>query len=76
MPRPLWQLLIDFDDPAKTRTFSCEECFTLLDYYAERLAAGPQPDSLPAWLQQRLVHCPSCQSQFADWVGKLERTEE
>lgn len=54
MTKALWQLLID--DPAD---LDCEECFAVMEYYAELLQQGGR--RLLPRIKRRLARCPSCQ---------------
>ncbi len=72
--RPLWQLLIDFYNPAATRRLSCEECFIVLDFLAEQLASDSHPEALQPLIKQKLAGCPNCQSKFVDWIKQMEST--
>jgi len=52
--RPLWQLLLD--DPSD---LTCDECFAVMEYYAEMLAKG-RIDLLPE-IMEHLKGCPDCE---------------
>jgi hypothetical protein len=73
MARPLWQLLIDFRDSQKAQALSCDECFTILEFYADQLASGVDPHALQPAIKRNLTHCPDCPAKFADWLSRLER---
>jgi hypothetical protein len=51
MVRELWQLLLE--DPSN---LTCDECFSVMEYYAELLAEGGT-DCLPEVIE-RLKECP------------------
>jgi len=53
MTRPLWQLLLE--EPSQ---LSCDECFAVMEYYAEILAQGGA--ALLPQIMQHLAGCPSC----------------
>lgn len=60
MNRPLWQLLLLVNDAGATVDLSCVECFALLEYEADLLAAGADPaESAPVpattWHSVRVV---------------------
>jgi len=46
MAHSLWQLLIKAINPEEELHLTCEECFVLLEYDAELLAAGAQKEQL------------------------------
>jgi hypothetical protein len=56
MPRALWQLLLE-----DSSDLTCEECFALMEYYAETLTSG-RVDLLPEILEH-LEGCPDCELQ-------------
>ena len=64
MERPLWQLLLD--DPSD---LTCDECFALMEYYAEVLTTGGV-ELLPKVLEH-LRRCPSCQAQHREALERL-----
>ena len=72
MARPLWQLLIDSKSLQKDKGITCEECFMVLEYYADQLAAGADPDTLHQPVLSHLARCPDCRSKFAIWLEQLE----
>ncbi len=71
MTRPLWQLLVGFNEAQKAQKLSCDECFSILEYYAEQLASGADPAILQPSIKQHLAHCPNCRSKFAAWISRL-----
>jgi hypothetical protein len=54
--RPLWQLLSE--DPSD---LTCDECFAVMEYYAEVLARGG--DRLLPKVLEHLRRCPSCEAR-------------
>ena len=68
--RPLWQLLSE--DPS---TLTCDECFAVIEYYADVLASVG-PDLLPKVLAH-LRGCPSCRAKHREALRCLmeSRTE-
>jgi hypothetical protein len=64
MVRPLWQLLLE--DPSD---LTCEECFAMIEYYAEMLARG-KVDLLPSVIEH-LKRCPSCKAQYRKALRSL-----
>jgi hypothetical protein len=64
MPRALWQLLLD--DPAD---LNCDECFAVMEYYAEVLARGGF-DLLPEIIEH-LERCPDCRLQHREALRRL-----
>jgi hypothetical protein len=64
MARPLWQLLLE-----KSSDLNCDECFAVMEYYAELLAGG-NPDLLPQILKH-LEGCPNCELQHREALLRL-----
>jgi hypothetical protein len=64
MVRPLWKLVLE--DPS---SLTCEECFALMEYYAEVLTRGDS-SILPKVLDH-LKRCPYCASQHREALRRL-----
>ncbi len=64
MVRPLWQLLLE--DPSD---LTCDECFSVMEYYAELLAKG-STDRLPEVIE-RLKECLPCEVQHREELRHL-----
>ncbi len=72
MARPLWQLLIELKSHQKDSRISCEECFMVLEYYADQLTAGADPKALHQPVLNHLARCPDCRAKFAIWLQQME----
>jgi hypothetical protein len=68
MVRPLWQLMLE--DPS---SLACDECFALMEYYAEVLARGGT-SVLPKVLDH-LEKCPYCASEHREALRRLAASE-
>jgi hypothetical protein len=66
MARPLWQLLLE--DPSD---LTCEECFAVMEYYAEVLAMGST--DLLRGVIEHLKECPDCRLQHREALRHLRR---
>ncbi len=77
MSRPLWQLLLEVrKDATPQRPFTCDECFTVLEYLAEAFSqetAVAQQDQLHEAIKQHLAVCPDCQMHYQ---ARLEAMEQ
>ncbi len=71
--RPLWQLLLLTSVSRKSAKLSCEECFALLEYDADLLAAGATPDKLRPSVSRHLSLCTQCQAKFDSWIKTLSK---
>ena len=69
---PLWQLLMLVNDHNETVQLSCDECFALLEYDADLLAAGADPDELRQVIEQHLALCSECRADINMRIKKLE----
>lgn len=66
--RPLWQLLLLTRDPTEFVQLSCEECFALLEYDADLLAAGVPREDVRLAANRHLALCKACQKQIDKWI--------
>ena len=73
--RPLWQLLLLARDSKEAIPLTCEECFGLLEYDAELLAAGANFAEIRAIVDRHLELCSSCKAQLGKWLEKLAGEE-
>jgi hypothetical protein len=64
MVRPLWQLLLE--DPSD---LTCDECFSMMEYYAELLAKGNA--DLLSEVIEHLKECPPCEVQHREKLRHL-----
>lgn len=72
MNRPLWQLL-NLSYASKVEApLSCEECFLVLEYYADRFEAGQPPDALQAAVREHLARCDDCRQRMESWIDALQ----
>jgi len=68
----LWQLILLTRDTKKDVQLTCEECFSLLEYDADCLAAGADLAEIRPIVSHHLALCSSCRNQLDDWLEKLE----
>jgi hypothetical protein len=64
MVRPVWQLLLE-----DSSDLTCDECFAVMEYYAELLAEG-STDLLPEVIEH-LRACPPCEVQHREELRHL-----
>ncbi len=74
--RPLWRLLVLTSEPKKSVQLTCEECFALLEYDADLLAAGAALDEVRPAVIHHLSLCSACQAKFDSWLENLEGDAE
>ena len=70
---PLWRLLVSASNPEDDAALTCEECFAVLEYYADEVADGANPDKLRRMARRHLEHCPDCRERFTEWLQEAER---
>ncbi len=64
MAPPLWQLLL-----RESSGLNCDECFAVMEYYAEKLAVGGA-DLLP-----KVQDCPDCEVNYREALHRLEMNQ-
>lgn len=69
MREALWQLL-----QKEPSTLTCDECFAVMEYYAELLARGGV-DLLPE-IMKHLEGCPSCRLEHRAALQRLVSVQE
>jgi hypothetical protein len=69
MTEALWKLLQE--EPS---ALSCDECFAVMEYYAELLAQSGE--ALLPEIIKHLEGCPSCRTEHRAALKQLVRTQE
>ncbi len=72
----LWELLSLARNPKTPIQITCAECFSLLVYDADLLAAGVSVDELHSSIRHHLSLCSGCESEFGQWLERLEGGED
>jgi hypothetical protein len=70
--RPLWQLLMLISNQEKNTPLTCDECFTLLEYDADQLAAGGDIDKLRSAAMHHMALCSKCHADINNRLDRLE----
>jgi hypothetical protein len=76
MTKPLWQTLIKSALETEEVEISCQECYELLDEYADLLIAGAAPCQVLTLVKQHLRHCPDCTDLFECLIAIIGIDEE
>jgi len=73
MERPLWRLLLDMQGP-EPPPLTEVECFALLEFLMEELAAGRDPQTLRPVIERCLTRIPKGPSEgvFARLLGRQD----
>jgi hypothetical protein len=69
---PVWQLLSSVYHSGQDATLTYEKCCAVLDYYADRLAAGADPGEVGRMVTRALQLCPDCLVRCVDWLDEME----
>ena len=67
-----WQTLLQSALETEDYEIACEECFELLDCYAELLIARENPDQLMPTVKQHLNQCNCCAGELEALMIMLE----
>lgn len=75
--RPLWQLLLvcKNEEMLAERPLTCGECFTILEYLAEKLTRKPDnsdSELLRKEVMEHLEACPNCDEFYQQQLKVLE----
>ncbi len=68
----LWQLLIAVEDPQDTRSYTCEQCWAIMEFLADCGAAGMSPVTVKRAAQKLWSRCPACRAEFDKNFAMLE----
>jgi hypothetical protein len=66
----LWQVLARAAED-DTKALSCEECFILMDYFADLLTSGQAPREVFPLADRYLQRCPDCQQEYRQALDDL-----
>jgi hypothetical protein len=64
MSNPHIQQLLSFIVETEDCEIGCDECFNLLDSYAETLFNGEDPEQVMPGVKQHLKHCFCCEHEL------------
>lgn len=64
MTEPTWQDLLKSALNAEEDEIDCQECYELLDEYADLMLEGAAPCKVMHVVKQHLDNCPDCASVF------------
>jgi predicted anti-sigma-YlaC factor YlaD len=64
MSEPLWQTLLNLALADEESVISCQDCYHLLDQYADMLLEGANPSEVMALVKEHLGHCSGCDEVF------------
>ncbi len=72
----LWELLLLARNPKIPVQITCAECFSLIEYDADLLAAGVSIDEIRSSIYRHLSLCSGCESEFGQWLERLDGEED
>ena len=64
MSNSLWQTLLKSALETEEYEISCEECFNLLDLYADLILDGTTPSEIMPMVKQHLKQCNCCVNEL------------
>ncbi len=76
MSKPLWQTLLDLALDDTQPKLSCEECYNLLDQYADILSTEATPSELMVLVKEHLGHCANCDELFESIRLMVQESEQ
>lgn len=68
----LWQTLLKSVLETEDFELTCEECFNVLDLYADLLLEGADPAKLMPTVKQHLSQCNCCESELEALMVMLQ----
>lgn len=72
MSQPLWKTLLNLAIESEEEGLHCEECYNLLDQYAEILDSGVELSQVMTLVKLHLNHCPNCDELFEALLFMVE----
>lgn len=76
MSEPLWQTLLNLALSDEETILSCQECYHLLDQYADMLLAGANPCEVMVLVKKHLGHCPGCDEVFESLLMMVQAANQ
>ena len=68
MSKPVWRSLLKSALETEEYEIDCQECFDLLDEYADMLIEGAAPCKVMTLVKQHLNNCPDCSVLFESLI--------
>ena len=68
----LWQALLKSALETEEYEISCEECFGVLDLYADLILDGTDPDEIMPLVEQHLRQCNCCANELEAMVVMIQ----
>lgn len=75
-PRPLWKTLLNLVLEEEKIGLNCEECYNLMDQYADMLDSGVPPSEVMGLVKQHLSHCPNCDELFQSMLLMIQEADQ
>ncbi len=76
MSQPLWKTLLNLAIESEGERLSCQECYNLLDQYAEILDSGVEPSEVMVLVKLHLNHCSNCDELFETMLLMVEEANQ
>ncbi len=69
---PLWQTLLRSALETEDYEITCEECFNVLDCYADLILEGTDPEEIMPMVKQHLKQCHCCEVELEALMTMLQ----
>jgi len=73
---PMWRTLLESALETKEYEITCEECFNLLDLYADLLIEGTEPAEIMPNVKQHLKQCHCCEAELEALMFMIKEAAE
>lgn len=73
---PLWRALLKSALETEEYEITCEECFDVLDMYADLVIEGTEPAEIMPHVKQHLKHCHCCESELEALMIMLQEAAQ
>ena len=74
MSKPLWRALLKLATEEEP-TLSCQECYALMDQYADLLLQGTDPCEVMLLVKEHLEQCHGCEEMFETLIYMVNEAE-
>ena len=76
MSNSLWQTLLKSALETEDYEINCQECYELLDLYAELVLGEDNPDQIMGMVKQHLNQCNCCSHEFEALMIMIRQAAE
>lgn len=73
MIRPLWKIFLNIVDGEKDSEKTCDECFLIMEYFADQAVYGVDNEKLLESARKHLAKCPECREHHLKRLREMEK---